>query len=321
MAKHSIFQCVIFSSFIFTQSIYASEDSSLDSRVKSQLPAALLRMEEFYSRVKGNGIFTGKTVDSSTPRLRSGRFSFAVDGPYKKFSYLTEEIGRARTSCLSPDSAFVAVRKGATEPYALSNVGDRKYVEALLSARLDQYLYAPYSVAGVRLSEMMADPTFRTTSVTQVVVHEQKSIRLEYDYSNKKMGMGPGWVVICPALGWAVVSFEHKFINNKDPRYRMHGEIEYAEFHGSEPVPRKVEFSRQSGDNSDFNSYQFDVFKHEATPIQEFAPTYLGLPELGRPAQSRSGSRASYWFLGLAMGGSILAALLKYIANRIERKR
>lgn len=226
----------------------ANAYGSLEVRVRNELPGALSRMEEFYSRVKGSGSLERKTLDASVIKVHlQRRFKFAIDGASRKFETVDRETGDEKTNCATP--------------------------------------------------------------------------RVKYDYWNKKLVMGPGWFVVCPDLGWAVLAFEHEFLaNNRDPRYRLGGEIEYAESQGPIPVPRRVSFQRRSGIHTDSNLYLFDAVKHEGTPEWEFTGSQLGLPELDKPLSPRRRSYAPSWLLGLAVATMAAAIFARRAAGYLESK-
>jgi len=279
-------------------------------------------MEEFYSRVKGSGSLERTSVEASVTKLHhQGRFTFAADGFSKRFQVRSDETGADKTSSITPRTAFTALRKKGSDSYVVTSVGDRGYVEATLSATFEQYLRAPYSIMGVQLSEMMADPTFKITNVSEVEMYGKKAIKVKYDYWNKRLVMGPGWFVVCPDMGWPVLAFEHEFLaKNRDPRYRMAGEIEYAEPRGPIPVPRRASFLRRSGDYTDSNVYEFSEIIHGGTPDREFTGAQLGLPELDKPLGPRRRNYVSYWLLGLALAAMAAAVVARRAAGYLESR-
>jgi len=319
-SRQSVLGFLLVSMFAPANPIYARQAGPIGVRVRDELPGALAKMEEFYVQVKGSGSDTTRTVESSITKFdQHRRFSFAFDNLCKKITLTTRE-GKETTACETPDTGFTATRTSASDQYVVTDLADAKSTRRPLIRIFEQYLSAPFSVWGVRLSQMMADESFKCTGISEEEVHGRKAVRIKYNYANPKGVMGPGSVVLCPELGWAVLSFDYEFLNNKDPRFGMHGEIEYGEVRDTMPIPRTVKYLVRSGDRTSSNEYEFTEIKHAPTPETEFASTYFGLPDLARPMARRSENYVSYWLLGLAVGAMAVSLLLKYASAHLSRR-
>ena len=301
----------------------SADESRLKEQVLSEYPKAIARMEESYSRVHGEGDLT-MVFKHGMPEEQVKRFriSFARNGNLKKLvrsfeGELPKGAPASEVYCGNSKYTFTLRREAKESPFIVSGFGkpDDEDIDETIEAYVEQYLIASHAVFGMRISTIMADPSFSIQKASEVTQGGQKLIRVDYDYQPEKILLRSGWVLVCPEKGWALQEYETQ-IGNRGRRIK--GTVEFEREEKGIAVPRRVtEEAPPFLDTQPFqHTFEFEKIVFRGIPEKEFTLSAFGLPEMGETGIKDYRSHTVVWILGGAAVALLAAVIMRKMATR-----
>jgi len=306
------------------------DEASLKDWVRSEYPAALKALESRFAKAYGSGTSAEEFRIGTKGHIRTdGRLNFALNGPFlaKVALHISKTTMKdQKTSppqevvfCYNTQSSFWLTKPAGNSEYALKSLETSKDEASgphrQVYDRL-KFLYAPYTVGTLRMSDAIARPNFSIRRVEATGAKDRALLKIEFDLKNSR-GLS-AWVVLAPGEKWAIQEYESKDIQDV-----IHGRIEYGELMDGFPTPKRVLITRTKvGETHPAQSYAFDFDEiHFAdVPDREFSFAAFGLPDLGRPRGMQHGMRTGLLLLGIAIVMIIVASMIKKQASHRFRK-
>lgn len=280
--------------------------SEVGNSIRTEMIRASATAKAVFANSRGSGQFRNKSKSSEI----QGVFEFALNGESKKLLLDNQNV----VYCVTSNASFLLRRKSSSAPYSIASLGNANYIGKIVGGLLERYLFAPFSVSGVPVSEMFSDPTFRITKVTEVQKDQFCLLKIDYSYKSKEHDLGPGWILVSPQQGWVMRAYECEFSDRK-PGRRLSCTIEYDGEKGEIPIPRRV-VETYHIENERRNSYEFKTISFNSVDPDEFTLSYFGVPDITKVGKDWSVANTAYYFFGLAATFLAISLYLRRLANR-----
>ncbi len=305
--------------WLFTSTCMAQATLSPRDRVLNEYPAALDRLEKYFTQLHAKGTAEEVQVDQDKSELKVVfHYQFDIDGTSRRrvrtreFDTKTNRSYEFVTS-VSPRYSFRLLRKEKGDAFRVTALGSGGDAEVLDDMYYDfnQYPLAPYCVFGTPIAKFMAEPSFVLGKVSEVVQGDHKYLKLEYrTHPKKEYPAVPGWLVVSPDQGWVLVE-DVAFLGLHE-NIRRESHIEYGKTVDGIPLPRVVSY-----DHPYYHRRMvFDRFEHGPVPEREFTLSAFGLPELDKPESSDHKGNPALWFFLISVAFLSVAAAFKYKSFR-----
>lgn len=294
--------------------------SVLRSQVLTEYPPALARLEARYSRIRGAAQRLVHSTDSKgNVRTTASRITIVRDGNNYLGTEKTDvEAGEEeRVRSTNSRYSFLLRFDPPTQTYVIDNVeGDGNEV----APRFGSYCFdgsfpAAYYAFGRPISELMALPSYKLKSVSEVQEEGRRLIKIAFDFRPANdYPIIPAWILVDPAEGWILRRYEGLF----GPRQNLprRGEVAYTRTSGGELLAKTVKHTK----NLEDDTFEIvDLTFGESVPERDFTLTAFGLPEVNEPAASRGGITWNYLFLGIGLVLAVVSIGLKILARRLSR--
>ncbi len=299
-------------------------DAALKARVREEYSRALARLEEQFAHFKGSGLVVltdGKGL--AHPSVETFDIEYAREGDYRLYKSIRREAGKDVTFgtafCVTPEASFILRRKVKDGPFVIDShaAGPSKNLSGTINYFGEQWFFAPFSLAGVPLSKIMADPGFSVRQVTQVAEGGRDLIKIDFDLKSTAFHLGPGWLLVDPEAGWALRKFESRVGTRADAILK--GTVDYGTSEadsprGAIPNPASVVLDHPNY----INKFTCDQFKAGPIPLKAYRLPAFGLPDLSAPGPSGRNFNVAYLFFGGAAVALAVAVALSRYGNRLS---
>lgn len=184
-------------------------------RIEKDYPDALSRLEAFYRRVKVSATVKHTQLNATEQPVSNCFWEFSRAEDYHKYRRYCAGAPADQISdevfCRNPERYLFSLgRELPTEAYRVMAIMQPEPILANTpEAYAFRYLDCTYSVFGVPISKMRADPSFRITDAQDVDDGVEKLIRVDYEFSpTDGTTLGQGCLVVAPERMWALVRYE-----------------------------------------------------------------------------------------------------------------
>jgi hypothetical protein len=286
-------------------------------RVRNEYPAAVKRLKEAYSHVRGSGTITEVHQSKSKGSTTSvTKFTFIVDGGNIKVSKELDSLPSAAVkdkytvSSSNTNYNFRADAPVKNDPVVLRKLqpGRGSVYHELDNFRFT-YVMAPFNMAGT-IDEFLWDPAItKISQVTPVTKAGADLFRVEFtremSLQNEPTVM-KCWLEVAPDNGWVLM--EHGRTGKK--HFDSSTKIEYGPAVDGVPVPKRItnEWATRRV------TVEFDEFTFTRSSVGDFTLNSVGLPEVPLPGRGRWGL---VWLFNLVFGGILLAVVV--VRSRMRR--
>jgi hypothetical protein len=325
----------------------AAEERELTEVVRRELPEAMRRLEAFYANVEGSGTLSYyhlpvkrgpdkravlderglAQVEPGAKEVhdRSSIRDFAARGRLVKLVRRNSPLDPRPASslppyiiieCVGPRYWFLLHQDRETGNTVLKQFGEGDDLAKVIDEDNAKYAGAPYSICGIKLSEIMKDPSFSIKRVEEIEKGGVKCYQIFYAFHPKgELRFRDGWVVVCPGRGWEVESFssEADHPNGRHLVDYLTGAVEYGRTEGGVALPTRVTLNVMGTLREEF---VFDEIKHVDIPESEFTLAAYGLPDPVRPAVASDPAGVSVWFYVAAVICLLAAVALIWRSRR-----
>jgi len=304
-----------------------SQLSSAGSRelekVRAEFPRAMTLLENLSKNVRGKF----KRYVAEDGGTRATTVVYATNKSSRK-AHITYDDSRAyapgeeAVRCVSPAAYFQLSRNSSNVPYMLSAYNSPDGQDNPLEATLDQYLYAPCSIRGFRMTEFMANPTFAFNSAEEVVERGRPVMKINFSIKNHEWLIS-GVIFADPSNGWSIQKSDCETTVGNYRKQRLVCEAEYEALPDGSSSTRLVTLSIPGpGPQGGPVKVRCETleFERKSTPDSEFTPQFYGLPDLTTPGKDRSRNEAPFWLLGMAFLALVVAVAMKYYSTRLQRR-
>jgi len=185
-----------------------------------------------------------------------------------------DKSGRENCTLYTREHPLPATRKSRDAPFGWNMLNQEVY----------EHLRAPFSVYGVPMRELLADPEFKISRVSE---QPDGKVKVEFIYDGEHVGeprkfYSNGWCIVDPKRSWAVTSV---FIEN--PKYRVAPDkpewhpkmsfvVEYAD--GDAEIPKLLRNRSLKPDGTD--AIVTEILHADDGPVspERFSPFRMGFP-------------------------------------------
>lgn len=295
---------VIFSSFVGGAASYTGHD------FRVEYPAAVTRLEDRFSRVRGSGHLTIKrTTPGKEGVIRSAQITFFCDGAYMKFVAVNEPTRdhggpHSQINVATPGVCFSVQRAQAGSPPILRSWKAGEADELDPTSRMKSHYIDVAFVANLYpIKEILNSPKYHVIG-TGPDPNKPDHVRVDYVQDIVSAKATVKWrcfVVLDPNQGWIMKEFE---MDSGKAKRKI--TVEYGEPQKGIPALKRIvetSFGSQS-------VLEFGQFLFEGTPLSEFTTSAVGLPDLKVTGTSAARSRLPYWLIGAGIVAAICAALV-----------
>ena len=261
-------------------------------------------------------------VGTPTERLMRFRQSLEKRGALRHTDRIWDEkdkVGRAseEVRCDNPERyTFLAVRYKPGGPLIVRDLGHQSgEFEGQYEIFHRRHVEVMYSVFGILVSRMMADPSFQIREATGSTRDGKEFIKIESVFKPKELVLRNGWIEVAPSDGWAI----HRYESQLKPEFKnmtVSGEVEYVT-DGSTGliVPSKSVVRSPDGVHTVvFDSYRVGPSLGEG----HFTLTSLGIPEIDVPSRRGRGVQPAFLVAVAAVVSLIVAVGARYGSSRLE---
>ena len=306
----------------------AKSDDSSERRFRHEYPTAVAKLQERFQHVKGNGrLVVERGLPGKPGSTQTEKIEFFFDAKYLKVIILKEgdtltegkstasKRAALKVACATPAYSFTVDRQTVSSPPQLNNFasGSGGPMEESILAMKQQRVDAPF-VALAPLTELLTSPLNKINVVSSITKYGHECIKVEYDHeirSSKGSVTLRSYVILDPALGWALREFEADSGKAKSTTT-----VEYVDDNSKAPIPKRIELTSY-GSRSIFD---LERFEFGSTPLSEFTLGAAGVGEIAKRGNTASRSQVPYWLIGGGILAGVVAAGLTYGARRQKQR-
>jgi len=302
------------------------DDRSLIDRVRLEYPQALVKLEDIFSTMRGNGTVIEKAKESgSDEKTLHWDVEFAKRGDMAlvcrtwNAKQLSENQAVIKDVYCKNPSRYVFNLSSSIENPNLSVINLGHNVEDFnihYEIYVKRHAEAAYCVFGLPVRRMMEDASFKITKVSSRVEGDRELLRIDYDYHPKDLILRSGWLEVCPSDRWRIQEYETQLSAEMKGR-TIKGVVEYQKDQKTgENLPVRSKIDMTDG----IIAFDFQTFSLTPAPEEEeFTLAAFGFPDV-----EPSGAEGTSNLLGFVGAGVLLlvvAAILKVLASRAQQRR
>lgn len=304
-----------------------SPSQSAEALFNEEYPAALKKMDEFFSEVKASGILTiTRRPPEGDPTTATYRRLFQFSGGSSKWEeFRTENTGEAVVEtvwCRNPEQyVFSLERPKESQNYSIRRIARGT---TALSDAMDGTVYRHYNAShglnGVRLSEILSHISFRIKSIEYVNEGVGQLIHVAYTYSpdrpNNMLRDGELWLL--PGKGWAIHRSRSDYLVPDRPSATagMECKMEYSGMVDGVAVPKRVILKQKLNRFLIEEELVFESFEHTKSPDSDFSLPHYNLTEADVPTEYEHVVAPASRMTWLIVGNAVLLLLLFVIIVR-----
>jgi hypothetical protein len=296
---------------------HASEQ--LKRRFLAEYPKGAAALESFYSKCR---ITATQTTLSDGNIAAVHLLIYSVNGgvaqvtAVKKAGFPVNEIGEQTVFLITADRPYTLVKFPRTDKFVVQAALSRDKIWSTF--RRDVLpAFAPYCVPGTRFTDIMSDPSFRITDVSELMKSERPCIKVTWESKVDHNGdlRKYGSVVMSPRDSWAIQEYELMIRNPAgDLLLRNTMSVSYQGESDNVPLVDSVTLHRPgrvAAAPALTKRYDEISIVSETVPPNEFTLQAYGVETLAKV----EGSRWNVFFI--AANVLIVASLLfRYLARR-----
>lgn len=283
--------------------------------------AAAPRLKALYSSIRMEG--TAENQDSGLWKA----WKYAASNGLMRLEEVDSrssdgEAQSLSTAVVGAEANFVLSRDDRTRPYRVERMAAAGTADTTMFAqstimRLALPAWAPYSVMGTSVFDLLAMPGFVIAGIDRRDENGRKIVRVSFRLTNPPQPETEGWIDFLPESGWAVLGCEMnatvKDAKGVDMRVGRHSEVVYeGEAQGLPLVKRLLMWTSGPAGRSMGQVYEVSRLTPGVVPTSEFTPEAFGIRTDPAPRPIPIA-----WYLG---GLSLLCASLGALFWWLQRR-
>jgi len=293
-------------------------DDSLQKEVLPKYASALKRLEEFYSHVRIVGTGRYRAYPSSVDRQFS--VEFLAKGDARRLTRTRtvdgkgEGVGTRYAWVTTPNLCFELFRAPDRSNYVVRSLAPGGCPQLSDQMRFNgQLCDAPFSLADIRVRELLESRNFRVSGVSWVDAGGTKLLRMQFQRS-APAGFTSGWILVDPQQAWVLREYE---TTSASQSTGGHGVLEYRGSGDGIPLLRRATLDwTQKGKATESHELRVETIAWEEVPEEAFTLSAFGITA---PVQGQAPTARRMFSLIVVV--ALLALLFLVLYRRWRRAK